>query len=113
MTEARLKSRLRVQAAMRACEVKGLMATVARHGDDDAGAILIKQNLRGPGFRILAETRDAEGERAWISGTGAEPVDEKAADAYVARQVGRDSDIWVIEIEDANAWLPFQEKLIE
>jgi len=113
MEEPRLKSKLRVQAAMRACQTRGLMAAVARHGDDDAGAILIKQNLRGAGFRILAETRDANGARAWISGTGAAPVDEKAADAYVARQVGRDSDIWVIEIEDAQAWLPFPEKLIE
>jgi GMP synthase (glutamine-hydrolysing) len=113
MAEARLKSRLRVQAAMRACEVKGIMSTVARHGDDDAGAILIKQNLRGAGFRILTETRNATGARAWISGTGPAPVDEPAADAYIARQVGHDSDLWVVEIEDAGAWLPFDEKLLE
>lgn len=113
MSEARLKSRLRVQAAMRACEVKGLMATVARHGDDDAGAILVKQNLRGTGFRVLAEMRDAVGARAWMAGTGAASVEEAVADAYIARQIGRDSDIWVIEIEDSTGWLPFEEKLIE
>ena len=104
---------MRVQAAVRACAAKGLMATVARHGDDDAGAILVKQNLMGPGFRVLTQVRDTEGARAWMIGTGAAPVDEKAADAYVARQVGRDSDLWVIEIEDATGWLPFPEKMIE
>jgi GMP synthase (glutamine-hydrolysing) len=109
---ARLKAKLRVQAAIRLCATKGLMATVARHGDDDAGVILVKQNLLGPGFRVLTQVRDANGDRAWMAGTGADPVEEKAADAYIARQVDRDSDLWVIEIEDAAGWLPFDEKVI-
>ncbi len=113
MTEPpRLKAKLRVQAAMRTCANRGIMATVARHGDDDAGVLLIKQNLKGPGFRVLAQVRDADGQRAWMAGTGADLVDEKAADAYIARQVERDSDLWVIEIEDASGWIPFEEKVI-
>lgn len=112
MVEPRLKAQLRIQAALRACATRGVMATVARHGDDDAGVILVKQNLMGAGFRVLTPVRDAAGERAWMAGTGADPVDEKAADAYIARQVGRDSDLWVIEIEDAAGWLPFEGKLI-
>jgi len=112
-TSARLKSRLRVQAAIRACAVRGLTATVARHGDDDAGTILVKQNLMGTGFRVLTQVRDAQGARAWLAGTGSDPVEEKTADAYIARQVTRDADLWVIEIEDASGWLPFAEKLLE
>ncbi|HEY1720052.1 MAG TPA: DUF1491 family protein [Magnetospirillaceae bacterium] len=108
----RLKAKLRIQAALRLCAGKGLMATVVRHGDDDAGVILVKQNLLGAGFRILTQTRDKNGERAWMAGTGADPVDEKVADAYIARQVDRDSDLWVIEIEDAAGFLPFDEKVI-
>ena len=113
MTEPRLRSQLRIQAALRLCEAQGRMATVARHGDDDAGAILVKQNLRGAGFRVLAEVRDKAGERAWMAGTGPAAVAESAADAYIARQLDRDSDLWVIEIEDAGGWLPFTEKLLE
>jgi GMP synthase (glutamine-hydrolysing) len=104
----RLKAKLRVQAALRACAARGLMATVARHGDDDAGVILVKQNLMGAGFRVFSPVRDAAGALAWMAGTGEGPVDEKAADAYIARQVDRDSDLWVIEIEDASGWLPFE-----
>ena len=34
------------------------------------------------------------------------------ADAYIARAVERDPDLWVIEIEDRNGRNPFDGKLI-
>lgn len=105
--EARLKTQIWVQAALRACTVRGIMATVARKGDVDAGAVLIKQNLMGNGFHVLSQARSAEGAAVWLRGTGAAPVDEAAADAYIARQVDRDWDLWVIEIENRSPDLPF------
>jgi hypothetical protein len=109
MSEPRLKSRLSVMAAIRTSQGRGLFATVARKGDEDAGAILLKQNLMGGGFRVLTQVRSAEGKAGWMAGTGREPVEEAVADAYIARQIDRDWDIWVVEIEDKDGRNPFED----
>jgi GMP synthase (glutamine-hydrolysing) len=112
MSDARLKAKLWVQAALRACQAQGATATIARRGDADAGAVLIKQNFLDGRFIVLTPLRSSEGTRCWLRGTGAEPVAEPVADAYVARQIERDSDIWVVEIEDRGGRLPFDEPVV-
>lgn len=104
----RLKSKLSVMAAIRFAQTRGLNAVIARKGDEDAGAILLKQNLLGAGFRVLTQVRSVAGELGWMAGTGEEPVEEAVADAYIARQIDRDWDIWVVEIEDRAGRNPFE-----
>jgi len=89
--EPKLKAGLWVKAQVRTCDVAMIPIAILRKGDADAGAILLK----------LSQTRDLEGRLTWMRATGAEPVPEADADTYIERQVGRDRDIWVIEIEDA------------
>ncbi len=100
MSEPRLKTKLQVMAAMRLCASHAVAAAVVRHGDDDAGTILLKLNQRDHGFTVMAQTRTGFGDLAWMRATGAAPVDEATAEAYIARQVQRDPDLWVVEIED-------------
>lgn len=105
--EPRLRAKIWVAATIRACVANGTSATVARRGDEDAGAILIKQNFLNGRFVVLTQIRTADGTQAWLRGTGPDPVGEDTADAYIARQLVRDSDLWVIEIEDRDGRLPF------
>jgi hypothetical protein len=98
--QPRLKSGLWVKALIRRYDGQAIPATVVRKGDADAGAILVKINRRERGCIVLNRVQDPAGTLVWQHATGATPVDEPTADAYVARQVGRDPDLWVIEIED-------------
>ncbi|WP_338662057.1 DUF1491 family protein [Pararoseomonas sp. SCSIO 73927] len=105
--EARVKAGLWASMALRMGDAAGRPGAVLRKGDPDSGGILVV--LRGrEGLVALAQTRDAMGRPAWVRGTGAAPVDDEALDAYVARQVKRDPDLWVLEFETPDLLPPFE-----
>jgi hypothetical protein len=109
--EPRVKAGIWVQMAMRLSDISGRPAVVVRKGDPDSGGILCL--LRGrDGLVVLSQVRDAEGRPAWLRATGEAPVDDAAADAYVARQVGRDPDLWVVEFEAPDLKPPFEARLL-
>jgi hypothetical protein len=97
----RLKSSIWVQAQLRLCDQAVIPLVVSRRGDPDAGAVLIKLDRGRDNFVVLARGYSAEGRRVWIRATGDQPVAESEADAYLARQIAFDPDIWVLTVEDS------------
>ncbi|MDG1690999.1 MAG: DUF1491 family protein [Alphaproteobacteria bacterium] len=106
----RLKSELYVQALVR--QVQGALAAVyvAKRGDTDAGVIFIRVNrLDGTGG-VLSLFTNLDGERlARVVLPPATP--EPDIDARLAREMARDPDIWVIDIEDAQGRHFLEEKI--
>ena len=92
-------------------EPAGRPGAVLRRGDADAGGVLVV--LRGrEGVSVLSQVRAGGGEMSWLRATGPGPVDQAIADAYVARQVGRDPDLWVLELEAPDLLPPFEGRII-
>ena len=88
-----------VAALIRRAELGGAFAVVARKGDARAGAVLVRVVDRRAGtVKLYAEAVRGEGERFWMQ--PAPGKSEGDLDAYVARSVRIDPDIWVVEIED-------------
>jgi hypothetical protein len=111
MAEPRLKAGLWVRMALRLADRDGRAGVVVRKGDADSGGLLVV--LRGrDGLVVLSQVRAGDGALAWMRGTGAVPVDQAAADAYIARQVRFDPDIWVLEFDAPDLRPPFEAKLV-
>ena len=112
MSEERLPTELWVQAHLRRCSVEATPAMLLRRGEPERGTVLLKLNQIEAGCRILTQARDIDGQLGWLAALGGKLVPEAEADAYVARAVDRDPDLWVIEIEDRAGRNPFDGKLI-
>jgi hypothetical protein len=112
LSEERLPTELWVQAHLRRCSVDATPAALLRRGESERGTVLLKLNQIEAGCRILTQARDLEGRLGWLAALGGKLVPETEADAYIARAVERDPDLWVIEIEDRNGRNPFDGKLI-
>ena len=110
-TPPRIKAGLWVKMALRMADLDGRSGAVLRRGDPDAGGVLAV--LRGRnGLTVLSQLRTSDGELAWMRATGPLPVDEAATDAYVARQVGFDPDLWVLEFDAPDLLPPFEAKIL-
>ncbi len=112
MTKGRLPTDVWVKAHMRRCMAEGIPVTVARRGEAYGGLVLLKLNLLEDGCRVLSQTRDLDGQLAWLPALKGALVEESEADSYIARAVARDPDLWVIEIEDRAGWHPFEGKIL-
>ena len=100
----RLKSGIWVAAYLRRAQVEGLAAVLRRRGAEEAGAIFIKvskldgsADLYGPAPQsAFDEARPSE--RAFSLVVEGKP--ESDIEAYLAKQLRFDPDLWIVELED-------------
>lgn len=94
----RLSAEFWVHAYLARLRVNAIPAFVLAHGDDTAGAVLVKLNTLDGQARLFQRGFDlASGDRRWLE-LAAGP--DRDVDASIRRQRGFDPDLWVIEVED-------------
>lgn len=107
MAQARVRTEIWVSAGIRQWSTRGLGAYVQRRGDAERGMVLLKLSRWRKGCTVQSLTRDLDGKLAWLPGLKGELVTEADADAYIAREVKRDPDLWVLEVETTDGSHPF------
>ncbi len=94
----RLTAQFWVQAYLARLRLNEIPAFVVAHGDDTAGAVLVKLNtLDGKAVAFQRSFDLMTGERRWIELASGSEAD---VDVMIARQRRFDPDLWVIELED-------------
>jgi hypothetical protein len=102
----RLKTALWVAAYLRRCNVEGIFAVVRRRGAEEAGAIFVRvtrldgtSDLFGPApLSAFHAAQDAA--RAFTPSLAKQSAPDADVEAYLARQVKFDPDVWIVEVED-------------
>ena len=94
----RLTAEFWVHAYLARLRFQEIPAFVVAHGDDTAGAVLVKLNtLDGQATAFQRSFDLMSGERKWVELSSG---DEADVDDAISRQRKYDPDLWVIEIED-------------
>ncbi|MDU8927535.1 DUF1491 family protein [Alisedimentitalea sp. MJ-SS2] len=94
----RLTAEFWVKAYLTRLRLFDIPAFVTSHGDDTAGAVLVKLNTLDGQAKAFHRTFDLmTGARKWdLLAEGPEPD----VDASITKQRSFDPDLWVIEVED-------------
>lgn len=99
----RLTSRITIDALFRRVRAAGGFATVLARGDDQAGAILLLCAERGRVSALVERTVDIDGSYRWTRCGPQDVESDEARDSYIARRRRNDPDLWLIELDIADA----------
>ena len=102
----RLKTALWVAAYLRRCQVEGVFGVVRRRGAEEAGAVFVRvsrldgtSDLFGPAPQSAFDAAQAAA-RAFTPSLAVQPASDEAVEAYLAREIKFDPDVWIVEVED-------------
>jgi hypothetical protein len=102
----RLKTALWVAAYLRRCQVEGTFAVVRRRGAEEAGAVFVRisrldgtSDLFGPAPQSAFDAMGGA-DRAFTLCLKEQPAPDAAVEAYLAREIKFDPDVWIVEVDD-------------
>lgn len=107
----RIPTAVWVDAHLRKLQSVGKSCYIVNKGAYATGTVLLKINLLGPGCLLLQQQRNLDGVLGWMKLMKGETTPEPEVDDYIRRAVGRDPDVWAIEIEDREGLNPFEGKI--
>ncbi|WP_037311112.1 DUF1491 family protein [Ruegeria halocynthiae] len=94
----RLTAEFWVHAYLARLRFQEIPAFVVSHGDDTAGAVLVKLNtLDGQAVAFQRSFDLMSGDRKWVELSSGLELD---VDEAIQRQRSFDPDLWVLEVED-------------
>jgi hypothetical protein len=100
---ARVTSAIMVSALVRRVNQQGGSAMVLAKGDPTAGAILLITYEKAANPRFFERGIGPDGEAALVASGPSAIADESEVSAYWKRRRDRDSDLWVVELDIAQA----------
>ena len=103
MAQPRLTSAMLASALIRRTQAEGGFATVVRHGDDVAGAILVECQDRGVPHLLLERATDLDGHQSWRPVAQALTEDRETYQQRLDKRIRSDPDLWIIELNTAQA----------
>lgn len=103
MSGDRLPAHLEVSALIRTVEAAGGFATVIAKGDQEAGVILILTSERGGIARLWERLPRLDGARRYALVKTQEADKKDEFSQYLSRRCARDPDVWIVELDIAEA----------
>ena len=100
---ARLTSRFIVDFLIRKAQTDGGFACILSKGDANSGGILVQCLDRGQTTIFLERRTDFDGKISWNPSGPDQKSPENDRISYVERRKKNDPDLWLIELDIANA----------
>src|SRR5579875_2597190 len=101
MSQVRLRTDIWVAAYMRTQEVGGGFATLRRRGAAEAGAVFVALDRLDGRCALFAPgpSDEATGERRFVRAHKTDWAESADVSARLAREVSRDPDLWIVDVE--------------
>jgi hypothetical protein len=100
---ARLTSRFQVDLLVRQAQAAGGFAMVLHKGDKHGGALMVQCRDRGQMGALMERRWTMDGGVMWDAVGPSESTSEDQQNDYLAKRLRNDPDLWVVELDIANA----------